>query len=143
MRKINIIYTRYISIISYLFFGGLTTAINIVVFTGLNQFANLNYQIANMIAWLLSVLFAYITNKLWVFNSKTHTNTELIHEIGNFFLFRGLSLILDILIMWLGISVLKSNPLIVKIIDNVIIVLANYVFSKLFIFKPGSPAASD
>lgn len=107
-----------------------------------NQFTSLNYQLANIIAWFLSVLFAYITNKLWVFSSKTNTRTALAREIASFFLFRGLSLLLDILIMWIGISLLNYNPLIVKIIDNIIIVAANYVFSKLFIFKSTKPIAT-
>ncbi|BAP86293.1 membrane protein [Paucilactobacillus hokkaidonensis JCM 18461] len=142
MKKIRLTYTHYASVINYLFFGGLTTLINIGVFTMFNQFTSLNYQLANIIAWFLSVLFAYITNKLWVFSSKTNTRTALAREIASFFLFRGLSLLLDILIMWIGISLLNYNPLIVKIIDNIIIVAANYVFSKLFIFKSTKPIAT-
>ncbi|ANK60639.1 GtrA family protein [Loigolactobacillus backii] len=137
MKKIKLIYARYANLTNYLFFGGLTTLINIIVFTTLNHFTGLNYQLANVIAWFLSVLFAYITNKRWVFNSKTNTNTALVRELGSFFFFRILSLLLDVSMMWLGISILKGNPLLVKVIDNIVIIAANYVFSKLFIFKPG------
>ena len=87
MKKIRLTYTHYASVINYLFFGGLTTLINIGVFTMFNQFTSLNYQLANIIAWFLSVLFAYITNKLWVFSSKTNTRTALAREIASFFLF--------------------------------------------------------
>lgn len=95
----------------------------------------MNYQIANVIAWFLSVLFAYITNKIWVFSSKTRGLSALTKEISSFFFFRGLSLIMDVFIMWLGISILQVNPLLTKIIDNVVIVVANYFFSKWYIFK--------
>jgi putative flippase GtrA len=95
----------------------------------------MNYQVANIIAWFLSVLFAYITNKLWVFSSKTHGFTDLIKEMSSFFFFRILSLIMDVFMMWLGISVLHANPVLTKIIDNVVVVVANYFFSKWYIFK--------
>lgn len=95
----------------------------------------MNYQVANIIAWFLSVLFAYITNKLWVFSSKTHGLTNLIKEMSSFFFFRILSLVMDIFMMWLGISVLHANPVLTKIVDNVVVVVANYFFSKWYIFK--------
>ncbi|MFD1317193.1 GtrA family protein [Loigolactobacillus zhaoyuanensis] len=119
--------------IAYLFFGGLTTLINIVVFAVLNPL--MNYQVANVIAWFLSVLFAYITNKLWVFSSQTHGIKALTKEISSFFFFRVLSLIMDVFMMWLGISVLHANPVLTKIVDNVVVVVANYFFSKLYIFN--------
>ncbi|MFR0553418.1 GtrA family protein [Loigolactobacillus coryniformis subsp. coryniformis] len=124
---------KYRSVISYLVFGGLTTLLNIIVFALLNPV--MNYQVANIIAWFLSVLFAYITNKLWVFSSKTHGLAALVKEMSSFFFFRILSLIMDIFMMWLGISVLHANPVLTKIVDNVVIVVANYFFSKWYIFK--------
>ncbi len=124
---------KYRSVISYLVFGGLTTLINIVTFALLNPV--MNYQVANIIAWFLSVLFAYVTNKIWVFSSKTQGFTALVKEMGSFFIFRGLSLIMDIFMMWLGISILHANPVLTKIVDNVVVVIANYFFSKWYIFK--------
>ncbi|MBW4802623.1 GtrA family protein [Loigolactobacillus coryniformis] len=124
---------KYRSVISYLVFGGLTTLLNIIVFALLNPV--MNYQVANIIAWFLSVLFAYITNKLWVFSSKTHGLAALVKEMSSFFFFRILSLIMDIFMMWLGISVLHANPVLTKIVDNVVVVVANYFFSKWYIFK--------
>ncbi|MFC6170709.1 GtrA family protein [Loigolactobacillus jiayinensis] len=127
------LFKKYQAIIAYLFFGGLTTLINIGVFAILNPF--MNYQVANVSAWFISVLFAYITNKLWVFSSKTAGFSEFVKEISSFFFFRILSLIMDILIMWVGVSLLHANPLLTKIVDNVVVVVANYFFSKLFIFN--------
>ncbi|AMV60382.1 Teichoic acid glycosylation protein [Pediococcus damnosus] len=142
MKKIKALFIQYYSVISYLFFGGLTTLINIGVFTVLHNMTTWNYQVSNVLAWFLSVLFAYITNKLWVFNSKTSTPKAFIQEISSFFFFRIVSLLFDTLIMWVGISLLGGNAILVKIIDNVLIVIINYVFSKLFIFK-SSPLSSS
>ncbi|ANK62573.1 hypothetical protein AYR56_09810 [Loigolactobacillus backii] len=135
--SLNIL-NRYKNIIAYLIFGGLTTLINIIVFGLLNSKTTLNYQIANIIAWFLSILFAYTTNKRWVFTSKTNSFKELLKEMGSFFFFRGLSLILDIIIMWFGISLWHINPLLTKVVDNIIVVIANYFFSKFYIFKPNN-----
>lgn len=95
----------------------------------------MNYQVATIIAWFLSVLFAYITNKIWVFSSKTISFNELIKEVSSFFFFRILSLIMDLLIMWLGVSILKINPLLTKVVDNIVVVIVNYFFSKWYIFN--------
>ncbi len=125
----------YRSLLSYLFFGGCTTLINILVFAGLSAVNTWNYQLNNVIAWLLAVIFAYITNKLWVFNSVTTNLTALFRELVSFFGFRLLSLALDVCFMEIGVSLLHANPLLVKISDNVVVIAANYVFSKLYIFK--------
>ncbi len=98
-----------------------------------------NYQVANVIAWFLSVLVAYFTNKVWVFGSHYTTVNDFIVEFLRFYFYRGLTLVLDIIIMYVGVSLLGFNdPLqqfIVKFIDNVIVVIANYIFSKWLIFK--------
>ncbi|MFD0896582.1 GtrA family protein [Loigolactobacillus binensis] len=135
MSTIKQLYRQHQAVLNYLFFGGLTTLINIVVFGLLHQLTAWNYQFDNIVAWLLSVLFAYITNKRWVFKATTTAGSALVREVSSFFLFRGLSLLLDMLIMWLGISVLGGSALLTKIIDNILVVVINYVFSKVFIFK--------
>lgn len=127
------LYHRYESAISYLFFGGLTTVINTVVFFAL--YHHMNYQVANAIAWFLSVLFAFITNKLWVFHSKSFELKTFVWETFSFFGFRLASLVIDMLILWIGITLLSGNALLVKIIDQVVVILLNYFFSKWFIFK--------
>ncbi|MBU7446781.1 MULTISPECIES: GtrA family protein [Lactiplantibacillus] len=127
------LWRRYQSVLSYLIFGGLTTVINFIVFGIFDQFWP--YWIANTIAWLLSVLFAYVTNKRWVFESHTPTFRAVLAEMTSFFGFRLLSYFVDQGIMIVGISVLHGNSLLVKLIDQIIIVLLNWFFSKLFIFK--------
>ncbi|KRM75230.1 GtrA family protein [Secundilactobacillus collinoides] len=135
MTKIKQLWQQYASVISYLVFGVLTTVVNIGVFDVLDTYAHWNYQVATVLAWFISVLFAYITNKLWVFNSKTTTSQALMTELGSFFFFRILSLFMDMAMMWLGISILHASPLLTKVVDNVVIVVVNYLFSRVFIFK--------
>lgn len=135
MQRLKQMIVTYWSVISYLIFGGLTTLINLVVFNCLYTWWHFcGYQIANVTAWLLSVIFAYITNKLYVFDSHQASPQAARKEIVSFFFFRILSLLLDLAIMAVGISVLHQNAFWVKIIDNVLVVIANYFFSKIFIF---------
>ncbi|MCO6543689.1 MAG: GtrA family protein [Lactobacillus sp.] len=127
---------KYWDVISYLIFGGLTTLINLLVFYELYTWHHiLGYQAANVIAWLLSVIFAYLTNKQFVFNSHQSSKKAVLKELESFFFFRFLSLIIDMGILKVGIGIMQANSLIVKLLDNIIVVVANYVFSKVFIFK--------
>lgn len=133
MKTLMKLYHQYEAVISYLFFGGLTTLINIVVFGLLNRV--MDYTIANVFAWLVSVIFAFVTNKLWVFKSKSMELGTFAWELLSFFGFRALSLLVDQGIMILGVSVLHGNALLVKIIDQFVVVAINYVFSKWIIFR--------
>ena len=131
MQKIKDLWKQYQELINYLIFGVLTTLVNIVTFYLLTMIS-VDWQISNMIAWITSVLFAYITNKLFVFESK---NNNIVKELVSFISFRLLSLGIDMICMYLFIDILSIPSLISKIIVNVIVVILNYVFSKLFIFK--------
>ena len=138
MSKLWALFNKYRSIIAYLFWGVVTTVVNIGVFQFLSSGAHWNYQLANVIAWFLSVLVAYFTNKVWVFGSHYSTVKAFLKEFFWFYFYRGLTLIMDVIIMYVGVSFLKFDTpiqqLIVKIIDNVIVVVANYIFSKWLIF---------
>ena len=126
---------HYYSILMYLVMGGITTFINIFIFWLFNSQFGLNYTIANIIAWFFSVLFAYVSNKFYVFESTSTSLKILIKEASSFFFFRVLSLFMDLIAMYVCISLLGINPLIAKILANVIVLIANYGFSKFFIFK--------
>lgn len=117
-------------VLSYLFFGGLTTLVNILTFW-LLRVLKMEVYTSNVIAWVVSVLFAFITNKLFVFESKGNT----VKQCVSFFGFRLLSLVFDMGIMYLFINILNMNDLLSKVITNVFIVIINYIFSKIFIFK--------
>lgn len=133
------LWEKYKHIIAYLFWGVVTTVINLAVFQILSSGIHWNYQLANVIAWFVSVLVAYFTNKVWVFGSHYTTVSDLLVEMLRFFFYRALTLVIDIVITFIGISVLGfKDPMgqfIVKVIDNVIVIIANYVFSKWLIFK--------
>ena len=134
------LWEKYKHIIAYLFWGVVTTVINLAVFQILSSGIHWNYQLANVIAWFVSVLVAYFTNKVWVFGSHYTTISDFLVELLlRFFFYRALTLVIDIVITFIGISVLGfKDPMgqfIVKVIDNVIVIIANYVFSKWLIFK--------
>ena len=122
-------------VISYLFFGFLTTLTNIVNYVVLSKLFEMDYKLATTIAWGISVLFAFITNKLYVFNSK-ETNIVLIaKEFTSFTFFRLLSYLVDLGMMVLMIEWLKTDDLIAKITANFFVIFFNYFASKYVIFK--------
>lgn len=130
---------KYWEQLMYLVFGVLTTAVNMVVFYLLDQYTGMYYLLSNTIAWFLSVLFAFFTNKTWVFQSKYTTFRDFSRELASFFFFRGISYIMDTAIMFVGISMLHGPNMVVKIIDQFMIILANYIFSK-WIFNKSTEA---
>lgn len=118
----------------YLIFGVLTTLVNIVVYYLFNDVLHVHYMVSNAIAWILSVLFAYITNRKYVFESN---GDSIITELSKFVTARLSTGIMDMVVMWLLVDVLHVNSMISKIISNVLVVVGNYVLSKLFVFKKG------
>ncbi len=123
---------QYQEIILYGIFGVLTTVVNIIVYWFFARFIGVNYLLSTAIAWILSVLFAFITNRLYVFESK---NQNIWKEMYLFFTFRLLSGLIDFIDMYLFVDVLHFDDMVIKIVSNVIVIVLNYVFSKLFIFK--------
>ncbi len=115
----------------YLLFGGLTTIVNIVSFYLLDK-AELTTALATSLSWLISVIFAFVTNKLFVFESRSKS---IFKELLSFFGCRIFTGVLDLLIMLLFVDVLDFNSLLIKIISNVLVVVLNYIFSKFLIFK--------
>ena len=121
--------------ILYIVFGVLTTLINIGAFQRANGPLGWSWQAANIFAWVLAVIFAFFTNKLFVFKSKSFEASVLWKEFAGFIGARLLSLGVDYLCMWVLIDVGGWNELLSKVADNVIVVIINYVLSKLIIFK--------
>ena len=122
-------------------FGVLTTIVNIVVaaityyliFSSLAEEFRVN--LSTIIAIIASWIFAYVTNKLYVFDSKTNNLKELLREIVSFISCRGITAVVEILLMNLFVTILQFNYMLMKIIVNIIVIILNFVFSKLFIFK--------
>ncbi len=126
-------------VFSYLVFGVLTTLINILSYALFTDLLGFHYTIATVLAWVLAVLFAFITNKLYVFESKSFQMKLFLKEFIFFIFFRALSLGLDLLSMVILIEWLKANDLAAKVVANVLVVLFNYAASKLFIFRKPKP----
>lgn len=140
-RMIKKIYKKYEEIISYLFFGVLTTIVSIgtYLFFANILFPNktdLDIQMANILSWICAVTFAYITNRIFVFKSQSK-GKEKIKEIINFISARIASLLVDMAMMYILYSIIHMNDTIAKIIVQIVIVIMNYVLSKLIIFKKG------
>lgn len=121
--------------ITYIIFGVLTTAVNYVAYYLLYRFTNLDPIIYNTIAWVISVIFAFFTNKLFVFESKSFKPLVLIREFLPFVGARILSLLLEEAFLALTVKVMNMHELVAKIIISVIVVLVNYFASKFFIFR--------
>lgn len=138
MEKIKELLKKYKFIILYGIFGVLTTIINIVTYALCYDMFNISNVVSNIIAWILSVLFAFITNKIWVFESKCFDFKIFIKELWNFIVCRLATGALDLGIMYVGVDLLKGPALILKIASNIIVIILNYVMSKLFVFKKGS-----
>ena len=102
------------------------------VFTFLNPQVAIQLQTANIISWIAGLIFAYFTNRKFVFESK---NPNKLKEAAKFTGSRLITLILDMLIMWLGVTILAFNDKIIKLISQIFIIIGNYLLSKLFVFK--------
>jgi putative flippase GtrA len=122
------------SVFAYLFWGVVSTIVNIVSFAIAYNNLGLSWPISNFISWVFAVAVAFITNKLWVFHSTTSGIIGLLWELSKFVFARVLSLGLDMLCMYIIIDLLNGNNLIAKFITQIIVVVVNYVFSKLLIF---------
>lgn len=127
-------YNKYKEVLWYAFFGGLTTLVNIVSFYLLDKLG-INLYVSNLFAWILSVIFAFLTNKFFVFNSTDFKYCSVIKEMVSFFFFRLLSLGIDMFGMYLFINMFNINKIASKIFINIVVIVANYIFSKLFVFK--------
>lgn len=139
MKKILQLYKKYKEIINYLIVGGLTTVISLAVyylsvFTFLNPNNSIELQIANILSWIAGVVFAYFTNRKYVFESR---NKNKVKEATKFVSSRITTLLLDMLIMWLGVTLLHFNDKLIKILSQILVIIGNYILSKLFVFKKG------
>ncbi|WP_276937529.1 GtrA family protein [Faecalibaculum rodentium] len=119
-------------VIAYLVFGVLTTVVNIIVYMIMADWLHVHYLVSNAVAWFVSVLFAFLTNRKYVFRSKSAEKTK---ELARFFSSRLATLALDMAIMWLLVDVLTADNLTAKIIANVVVIIVNYILSKFLVFQ--------
>lgn len=146
------IFLKYKEVLLYVLFGVLTTLVNFIAFGAFSYILGDNfYLISNAIAWIISVVFAYITNKLFVFNSKSLAPKILLKEFSQFLVVRIFSFVIEEFGMWLFIDILGfdtysfekfgfkiTGQIITKILLAVIVIIINYFFSKFLIFRKKS-----
>lgn len=133
--KIKNIYLRYKEQIDYLFWGVLTTVVNWIVYFPLTNLLHVNPYAANVIAWIAAVTFAFITNRTFVFHSEKKKPGEIVKEAALFYAGRLASLGMEEILFYICIDLLHFNENVVKIISNVLVIILNYVISKLIVFK--------
>lgn len=121
--------------ISYVIFGILTTIVNLISYYFFSNIININYLISNTISWIISVVFAYITNKFYVFNSKDKKKDVMVKEFIKFVNCRLTSGVIEILLLFLLVDMMKVNDIISKLAIGVIVVVLNFIFSKIFVFQ--------
>lgn len=130
-KQISKIYLKNKEIINYIIVGVLTTFVSIGSYW-LFRFVIKNYVILSIISWILAVSFAYVTNRKYVFESK---DPNILEEVTKFFGSRLFTLGVEVTLMILFVSILNINDMISKIMLQIIILILNYIFSKVFVFK--------
>ena len=119
-------------LVLYVVFGAFTFFVNLISYFFFANLLGINYLVSNGIAWFLSVLFAYVTNRIWVFESKS---PNILKEMSLFFGGRIFSGIVDMFLMYAFIDLLMFDGSISKIVVQIIVIVLNYIFSKLIVFK--------
>ncbi len=121
-------------IVAYIVFGVLTTLINIMCYYLAFNIFEINNVLSTIIAWVMAVAFAFITNKLWVFDSRKFDARTLLYECTTFFICRVATGVLDVGIMYVAVDLMEWNSLLWKTLSNVLVIVINYAASKLVIF---------
>ncbi len=137
MEKLRALFRKYRELIAYVIVGGLTTVVSMALYYGstwtfLDGSDALQVQIANVISWVGAVAFAYVTNRVFVFQSHS---TALFREVVSFVSSRVLTLLLDMGCMWLMVTAIGVDHRIAKLVSMVLVTVGNYVISKLLVFK--------
>jgi len=133
--KIKELYTKYRQIIAYLFFGVCSTVVNMVCYYAAFDLLQLSNTLSTVIAWFAAVIFAFVTNKAFVFHSHKETIAQSLVELASFFGYRVATGVLDVLIMFLAVDYFGWNGLLWKLISNIIVTVLNYIASKFSVFK--------
>ena len=135
IKKLLNLYKKYEEIINYIVVGGITTVISILSYflirTILKSDTSLNVQISTVFSWIVAVTFAYFANRIFVFKSNSSKKTEAVKFVTS----RIMSLLIEMLVMFILTSVVKINDKVAKVLVQFIIVILNYLFSKIFVFK--------
>ncbi len=129
---------KYKEPILYLFFGGLTFLLNVVLFWLMAVRLGWEPLSANIVIWIICVAFAYVTNRRWVFESRSAGLKDIIREAMMFAVGRLATLAAEELILWIGIDLLNINSMVIKLLSQIIVIVGNYAISKWIVFKESS-----
>lgn len=141
IKKVRALILKHRELSMYLVFGVLTTALNWSIYSVLVKYLGFDINTGNIIAWTVAVVFAFITNKIWVFNSKATSPKLVLKEFVLFLGSRGFSGVIEIgglpLLVWLGMgqTVFNVEAFLAKIVISFVVIILNFVFSKLIVFK--------
>lgn len=135
MGKIKELLIKYKELVLYVVFGVLTTVVSYVSYWIFTDFLHIPYMVSTALSWVLSVTFAYVTNRKWVFESRAHGFVPILTEAAKFFASRIVSGFMEMGMMFIGVDLLHVNDKIVKLVANVFVILANYILSKLVVFR--------
>lgn len=126
---------KHKAVVLYLIFGVLTTILNIVTYWLLSNVLNIDYMVSNIVAWCLAIAVAYLTNRVYVFNSDKTSKKDVLKEVSVFISVRLSSLAVDVVIMYIGVSLLNINDMFIKVLANLVVIIINYIMSKKIVFK--------
>ena len=126
---------KYKALILYVVFGVGTTAVNVIVYLSCSHLLWAGVMTSSVIAWFAAVLFAYLTNRKWVFNSSASGFRDVTREIISFYIMRLATGVVDWFGMYVLVDLMNFNDIIIKIIMNVIVIVLNYIVSKLIVFR--------
>lgn len=135
MEKIRMLIRKHYDILAYLFFGVLTTAVNYIVYLPCYNLMHFSAAVSNVIAWVVAVAFAYLTNKPFVFKSHDWSAKTVVPELTKFVTCRIGSGVMETAIIFLTVDLLHWNGNVMKLITSVLVVILNYVASKLVVFR--------
>ena len=135
IEKLKALFLKYKEVLLYLIFGGLTTVVSLVSFWLCTYPLRINVLIANVISWICAVTFAYFTNAKWVFEAKPQSPREAFGQFVSFYAGRLATLGVEEAILLVFVTLLHGNEMLVKLIAQLVVVVLNYVVSKLFVFK--------
>ncbi|MBQ8236900.1 MAG: GtrA family protein [Oscillospiraceae bacterium] len=138
MDRIKAVFKKYEDIISYLFFGVLTTVVNYVVYLPCYNLLGLSAAVSNVIAWVGAVAFAYLTNKPFVFKSHDWSGKTVLPELTKFVGCRVGSGLLETGIIFVAVDLLAFDGNVMKLVTSVLVVILNYIASKLLVFRKDS-----
>ena len=128
------LFQKYKSIFLYIFFGGLTTLVSVGSFVLCDKVLHIDPLIANLISWVCAVSFAYVTNRTWVFSSKA-TGSAVWKELISFFAGRLFTLGLEEVMLLVFVTLMQFDSTVIKLIAQIVVLVLNYVISKLLVFR--------